>query len=84
MAKKRGRPSNNDSKPVDNEEGDWEAGDAEEIPAVDVSTTTAAAQRDWRDLERYIEERNLKRQLEDNFWMDDQSSRPAPASRRKR
>ncbi len=63
-----------------------EAGEWEEVPDAEDSDEILARQRDWRDLEKYFEERDLKRRLDDEFWLgEDKPRRPLSAtSRRKR
>lgn len=42
----------------------------EALPDVEVRRQATAKQRDWRDLERYKAERELKKLMEDD-WLDD-------------
>lgn len=85
MAKKRGRTSTETKPKAENEDAEWEEVEGEVIPDDADVRAAATPQRDWRDLERYIEERDLKRQLQDNFWIeDDRPSKPATGARRKR
>ena len=81
MARKRSpKPASEDLLP---EEAEWEEGS--EVPDNGDDQSPAVRQRDWRDLEKYFEERDLKRKLEDEFWIgEDKPARAPLPSRRKR
>lgn len=81
MARKRTpKPASEDLLP---EEAEWE--EAGDVPENGAEPTPVGRQRDWRDLERYFEERDLKRRLEDEFWVGEEIPKRSPApSRRKR
>lgn len=73
MGKKR-KPAKEDIAIDDSDDWDDEADndDGDFIPDDELSVPPREGrQRDWRDLERYKEDRDLKRQLEDDFWADD-------------
>ena len=64
------------------EEAEWEEGG--EVPD-NGDQTPEGRHPDWRDLEKYFEERDLKRKLEDEFWVGEgKPVRPAPPARRRR
>lgn len=54
---------------------DWEVDSDDDAAKDDLITGKSHAagprQRDWRDLERYKEERELKKLMEDDLWLDD-------------
>lgn len=54
---------------------DWENEDGDSLNSdVDMSPPRrpeVQRQRDWRDLERYREERELKKLMEDDYWLED-------------
>ncbi|MGH8035002.1 MAG: hypothetical protein ACRETN_09125 [Nevskiales bacterium] len=78
--KKNPKPVSEDLLP---EEAEWE--ETAEVPEADAEDPALARQRDWRDLEKYFEERDLKRRLKDEFWVgEDRPKRPPPGARRKR
>lgn len=77
--KKAPKPASEDLLP---EEAEWD--EATEVPETEADDPAMSRQRDWRDLEKYFEERDLKRRLEDEFWVGgDRPKRPSP-TRRKR
>lgn len=53
---------------------DWDSGDDDSLSSeVDMSAPRrpqVQRQRDWRDLERYREERELRKLMEDDLWLD--------------
>lgn len=57
------------------EDLDWEAEEGDSLNVeVDMSPPQrpqVQRQRDWRDLERYREERELKKLMEDDLWLDE-------------
>ncbi len=78
--KRTPKPASEDLLP---EEAEWE--EAGEVPENGADEAQLGRQRDWRDLEKYFEERDLKRKLKDEFWVDeDKPARSPPPSRRKR
>jgi len=72
MARKP-KKSQSDQQPKSYDEfGDDSDGADEEVPSIDANSASGGVKsRDWRDVERYKEIRELKRRVGDDFELDD-------------
>jgi hypothetical protein len=83
MAGKKQSSSKKSYEPLEDDGTDAEGWEDDPVD-VDVSgrTTPAGRLRDWRDIERYREERELRRLIEDEYELD-HIAEPPPARRRR-
>ena len=85
MSKKRNPPGRyhaNDTFEPSADDWDETIDDIGLQPSSAASPAPGARHRDWRDAERYREERELRRQLEEAAWFDELESGPGDAARR--